>query len=114
MEIVLTLESAIDNTEAVVCPPPPTTAVTTTSQHCRQASDIGPLPGNLSVSVFASHSVCFSRPQVRIPHGTAPGELQLGHKHDQRKLRLLLDACFPTDGAIHGVTVSLMLNYLWD
>lgn len=50
MEIVLTLESAIDNTETVVRPPPPPVPVgVCKTQHSRQASDIAPLPGNVTV-----------------------------------------------------------------
>ena len=46
MEIVLTLESAIDNTDSVgLFPPPSSSATVPATQHSRQASDIGPLPG---------------------------------------------------------------------
>ena len=48
MEIVLTLESAIDNTETVASAPPPAPAGVSSTQHSRQASDIGPLPGGVS------------------------------------------------------------------
>ena len=48
MEIVLTLESAIDNTDSIGCPPPaPSSTAVSASQHSRQASDIGPLPGKI-------------------------------------------------------------------